>query len=62
MLEQPHKAFLTIKEAAPIARIHPQTLYKLIRDDPKNAPPFGRVRRAIRLPTQKFYLWLERRK
>lgn len=54
--------YLTVKEAANIARIHVRTLYALIRHHPRSAPPFCRVRRSIRIRTSSFYSWMERRK
>jgi len=56
------REYLTVKEAAHTARIHPMTLYKLIRRFPSRAPPFARIRRSIRIPADKFHAWLERKK
>jgi len=54
--------YLTVKEAAAIARMHPDSLWRIIRTAPRRAPPFGRIRRTIRIPTAKFHEWMERRK
>jgi excisionase family DNA binding protein len=56
------REFLTIKEAAAIARVHVETFYRLIRRRPRSAPPFCRVRRAIRIPAVEFHEWMRRRK
>lgn len=56
------REFISVKEAAAISCVHPKTLYRLIKRFPRSAPPFARIRRAIRIPAAEFHEWMRRRK
>jgi hypothetical protein len=55
--------FLVAKEAAGIARVHVQTLYRWLRHpDKKQRPPVRRFsRNCLRFPADKFMEWKRER-
>ena len=51
--------FFTTKEAAAFCTLNIHTLYRMVRKNGKDAPPFRKFGAAIRFPKAKFIAWAE---